>query len=502
MPQLLLFALTAVAGALSVFAFAPWRMFWLMPLLLAALAELAERRPASAFGTGYAWGLAAYTANFYWIYISLHHVAGLPSVFAAPLTLLLPAYLALYPGLAVWLSCRMAGRAWLRWLVAFPAAFTLGEWLRGWMLTGFPWGTAGYSQITESPLSGLAPVGGIYLVTWAVALSAGVIVVFARVRPRTRVVLLALMALVWGGGYHLRHRSWTQPVGEPVSVALAQGNVPQSLKWDPQAAQDTLALYYRQVATTRTELMILPETALPLFLEDLPSGYLTMLKGAAERNGTALAVGVPRRGSSENSYYNAVVALTQPGAPAYAKNHLVPFGEFVPLPELTGWLYQYMNMPLSGFSRGGAFQPPIEMAGQKIAFNVCYEDSFGEELIAPAREATLLANVSNLAWFGESAASSQHLQLSQARALETGRYMVRATNTGMTAIVRPDGEVEMVAAPDTRQVLVGTVQGRTGLTPYMIHGDTPILAAMGLLLLIAAVAGWRQRSQSPAYRIY
>ena len=211
---------------------------------------------------------------------------------------------------------------------------------------------------------------------------------------------------------------------------------------------------------------------------------------------------MPRRGSSENSYYNAVVALTQPGTPAYAKNHLVPFGEFVPLPELTGWLYQYMNMPLSGFSRGGAFQPPIVMAGQKIAFNVCYEDSFGEELIAPAREATLLANVSNLAWFGESAASSQHLQLSQARALETGRYMVRATNTGMTAIVRPDGEVEMVAAPDTRQVLVGTVQGRTGLTPYMIHGDTPILAAMGLLLLIAAVAGWRQRSQSPAYRIY
>jgi len=482
--------LAIVAGALTVFAFAPYRLYWLMPLLLAVPAVLAQRAPRHAFLLGYLWGLAAYTSNFHWIYNSLHDIAGLPMWIAAPLVLLLPAYLALYPGLATWFAVRVDARPWLRWVVAFPAAWTVTEWLRSWMLTGFPWGAVGYSQITESPLAGFAPVAGIFGVTYAVALTTGLIVLLSLVTWRSRLVAVLAGLALWSGGHWLRDQQWTTPVGKPLKVALAQGNIPQSLKWDPANFENSLARYYQQVATTQADLMILPETALPVFLGDLPSGYLTMMTSAAAANHMALASGIPRRTPDGRGYLNAVVALSEPGQPYYAKDHLVPFGEFVPLPLVTGWIYQFMNMPLSGFTRGGVDQAPLSLAGQEVAFNVCYEDSFGEELIGPAARATVLANVSNLAWFGQSNAMSQHLQLSQARALETGRYMVRATNTGMTAIVRPNGEIGEVAAPDSQQVLIGTITGRTGLTPYMRYGDLPALLLSGVLMLLTLLTGW------------
>ncbi|RXZ44656.1 apolipoprotein N-acyltransferase [Crenobacter cavernae] len=486
------FLLALGAGALTVFAFAPYRLWWLMPLLLAALGVLAERRPQQGFALGYGFGLAAYTSNFHWIYQSLHNVAGLPAFIAAPLVLLLPAYLALYPGLTLWWVGRLQPRPSLRWLIAFPAAWTLTEWLRSWMLTGFPWGAIGYSQITESPLSSFAPIGGIHLVTFAVALTAGAVVTLYRLRGAWLLLPIAASTALWWGAVALKPLRWTEPAGAPISVALGQGNIPQALKWRPDVYEMTLARYYRQVATTRADLMILPETALPAFLDDLPAGYLTMLLGDATRKNMALALGIPRHTRDGEGYLNAVVALTEPGAPSYAKDHLVPFGEFVPLPLVTGWIYQFMDMPMSGFSRGGARQAPIALAGQKVAFNVCYEDSFGEELIGPAKSATMLANVSNLAWFGKSNAMSQHLQLSQARALETGRPMLRATNTGMTAIIGPDGRIDAVAAPDTEQVLTGQVQGYGGDTPYMRVGNMPVLLGAALLALIAGLIGRRR----------
>ncbi|KMN49980.1 apolipoprotein N-acyltransferase [Chromobacterium violaceum] len=492
---LILLLAAALAGALTLFAFAPYRLFWLMPLCLAALVELLQREPRRAFWLGYAWGLGAYVSNFRWIYDSLHDVAGLPAWIAAPLVLLLPAYLALYPGLASWLACRIDPRPGVRWLLAFPAAWELGEWLRGWVMTGFPWGAAGYSQITESPLAGYAPLGGIHLVNYLVALSAAALAMLARAGMRQRIGILIAAALAWGSGVWLRDIEWTTPAGKPIAVALAQGNIAQELKWSPENLENSLLTYYRQVAMTRADLMILPETALPLFLDDLPSGYLSMMRGEASRAGMALASGIPRRTDDGRGYLNSVVALSDPKMPYYAKDHLVPFGEFVPLPGLIGWIYQHMDMPLSGFTRGGADQPPLTLAGQKVAFNVCYEDSFGEELIGPASRAGMLANVSNLAWFGKSEAMSQHLQLSQARSLETGRYMLRATNNGMTAIIRPDGEISAVAAPFTAQVLTGFAQSRQGLTPYMRVGNLPVVLGCGALLLLALLLGWRRRGQ-------
>ncbi|MCP9759604.1 apolipoprotein N-acyltransferase [Aquitalea sp. S1-19] len=485
-----------LAGTATLFAFAPYRLFWLMPLLLAILAELVERHPRHAFALGYGWALAAYTANFNWIYNSLHDVAQLPALPAALATLLLPAYLALYPALAMLFAVRLSERPWLRWLVAFPALWTLGEWLRSWMFTGFPWGAIGYSQIAESPLAGLAAVSGIHGVTFAVALSAGALVVLPRLAKAGRLALIALLISLWGGAQLLKSVSWTQNAGQPVSVALAQGNIPQALKWSPEVLQLTIERYYQMIGSQRADLMILPETAFPLFLEDLPPGLISMIQREAKAKQMDIAIGIPRRTDDGQGYLNAVVAFSQPGLPYYAKNHLVPFGEFIPLPQFIGWIYQYMNMPLSGFSRGGPAQAPLMLAGQKVAFNVCYEDSFGEELIGPARDATLLANVSNLAWFGKSSAMDQHLQLSQARSLETGRPMLRSTNTGMTALINPDGSIQSLAEPDTEQVLKVEVQGRRGLTPYMRSGNLPVIVGCAVLLLSVMVFEWWQRRRA------
>ncbi|MDF0606806.1 apolipoprotein N-acyltransferase [Neisseriaceae bacterium TC5R-5] len=494
MRNVLLLLAAALAGSLTLFAFAPYRLYWLMPLTLAALLTLAQYRPQRAFWLGYVWGLAAYTTNFHWIYNSLHDIAGLPAWIALPLVFLLPAYLALYPGLVLWLTMRWLQQPWQRCLLLFPALWVLGEWLRSWVMTGFPWAAVGYSQITESPLAGYTAVGGIHLVSYLVALLAGALTMLHGSSKLLRAGVLLGVILLLGGGQWLKAVNWTQPLGEPVQVALAQGNIPQQLKWSPENLEMSLRVYYQMVATTKADMMILPETALPLFLDDLPSGYLTMLTDAARRSNMELVTGVPRR-QDGLSYLNAAVALTTPGQPYYAKDHLVPFGEFIPLPSVIGWIYQFMQMPMSGFSRGGPNQSPLVLAKQRVAFNVCYEDSFGEELIGPAARATMLANISNLAWFGKSTAMSQHLQLSQARALENGRYMLRATNNGMTAIIQPNGEVAAIAAPFTRQVLQGAVQGRQGLTPYMRYGNYPLLLLL-IVLLLPLTAMWAVQHSS------
>lgn len=498
------------AGALSVFSFAPYRLYWIMPFSMAILVVMVIQRPQFTFRYGWIWGLSSYTAGFYWIYYSLHDIAGLTAWLAVPLVLLLPAYLALYPALVVWLSRRLLGNCQhpryeirielVRWLIVFPALWTLAEWTRGWLLTGFSWGEVGYSQITESPLAGYAPLLGIHGVSWMVAWFAAVLalgLLYSKLHLRHAILggVASLAIFFMALGVWSKQHEWTTPIGHPIRVALAQGNIPQSLRWKPEAFTDTLNIYYQQVAHTSADLMILPETALPAFLDEIPEGYLDLLRRSAQSNKMAVAVGVPLRESDH--YVNAVVALTDYRRPYYAKQHLVPFGEYVPLPALTGWLYQYMNMPMSGFSRGEGHQLPLSMAGQKVAFNVCYEDGFGNEIIVPAREATLLANVSNLAWFGRSNAMSQHLQLSQARALETGRYMVRATNTGMTGIIRPNGVVASIAAPDSQQVLTGEVVGRTGWTPYMYYGNWLIISVSAVMVLAGCViAGFCQLART------
>jgi len=456
-------------GALTVCGFAPLRWFPL-PLITLALLFVLWRNaatPRRAAWLGWLWGFGCFLGGVSWVYVSMHDVGGMPAPFAALATLLLCACLALYPALAGWLfarfRCGSAGRDAL--LVA--GTWTAGEWLRGILLTGFPWLSIGYTQSPPSPLAGYAAVLGVYGISLLVA-GLAALLAFSWRRPRSALIVLGVVT----GGYLLQPIAWTQPVGAALTVSLLQGNISQDSKWDPQLLTNSLDTYARLARTHPAQLLVLPETALPMFLDDVPEEYLRELM----TNGPTLfgvATHTPTTGNPDG-YTNAAVTLSADGRlQAYAKSHLVPFGEFVP-PGFA-WFLALMRMPMSDFSAGPAYQRPLEIAGQKIAPNICYEDLFGDEILRALPEATLLINLSNTAWFGDSLAQPQHLQIAQMRAMETGRYMLRATNTGMTAAVRPDGTVMAELPAFTADALVVEVQGFAGMTPFARWGNAPTL---------------------------
>ena len=492
-PAVYFILLTALALATPL-TFAPYYQFWLMPLLFGGLVRLIELKPHRAVRSAYWFGFIGYTAQFWWIHTALHGIAKLPEYFALPLTLLLPAFLGLYPALAFWLYRYFRLPRSIGLGIGLPVLWTLTEFARERLLTGFGWGALGYSQIADnSPLAGFAPIGGIHLVTFATALVGTWLVLLVNSRvAKPRIAAAIGIASLLLSGCLLRTIAFTQPTGRPTTVALAQGNIEQQLKFAQNQLLPTYQRYLGQVASTRAQIVILPETALPVFLQNTPSDILQDFAQTARRNGSSLAVGVPMFTPDSENYLNAIVNLTdytaqtQPETlPIYAKNHLVPFGEYKPLKPFTQFLYNAMNMPLGDFQQGGAAQAPFSMANQKVAFNICYEDGFGDELIASARQATLLANASNMAWYGDSNAMWQQLQQSQTRALELGRYMIRATNTGATAIVSPQGSIVKQATPNTATVLEGSVQGMAGETPFMrLGGSLPLIG------LLAAIAGW------------
>lgn len=493
--------LLAVALATPL-TFAPYYHFWLMPLLFGALIKLTELRPQYAARSVYLFGLIGYTAQFYWIHTALHTVSGLPNLYAVPLTFLLPAFLALYPAAAFWLANKFNLPRSMRVGLVVPLMWTLAEFARERLLTGFAWGALGYSQIADaSPLAGFAPLGGIHLVTLATALTGAWLVLLldgGRGRLKQRLAALCGLAVLLASGSVAKNTEFTRPDGTSATVALAQGNIPQTLKWTPEQFWPTVERYYGQVAESRADIVILPETAIPMMRQDLPQGLIDQFATRAEANGSALAVGISQYTSDGLGYENAVINLTgyrheQPdNIPYYAKNHLVPFGEYKPLPWLTEPLYQLMNMPLADFKRGGSAQTPFQMANQKVAFNICYEDGFGDELIASAKQSTLLANASNMAWYGKSNAMFQHLQQSQARSMELGRYMVRSTNTGATAIIDPKGRIVSQTVPDTAAVLEGRIEGYTGETPYMkMGGSLPLMAVLAAVAAVLFLAGKR-----------
>ena len=474
----------ALLGALAVAGFAPLG-WWPLPILtLAALFWwVRAATPKSAFLKGWAYGLGLFLAGVSWVFVSLSTYGGLPAPVAGLATLLFCAFIALFPALALWLAARLAPPGWRRYTLALPAAWVLLEWVRGWFLTGFPWLALGYSQVPDSPLAGFAPVLGVYGVGLAAAWVAGL---FASLRPNF--ITAGVLLLV--AGFGLQQVSWTQPTGAPVTVALLQGNVPQEMKFRPDKLAGILQDYARQVLATDARLVILPETAVPLFRSGVPAGYLELLaEHVKQRNGDVL-LGLPEDTAS-GQYYNAVVSLGTSPEGHYRKHHLVPFGEFVPFGFR--WLVDMMHIPLGDFSLGTPDQPAIAAAGERLAVNVCYEDAFGAERIHAARDATLLVNVSNDAWFGNSLSPRQHLQIGAMRSLEAGRWQLRANNTGITAILDEQGRVRAELPPFVSGTLNGQAQGRTGLTPYLRWGNVPVLIIMAALLAAAFLTS-RKRS--------
>ena len=483
-------AVPAIAGAACVFGFAPFYA-WPVPLVaLAVLFATWERSasPRNAAWAGFTFGLGYFLAGVSWVYVSLHDFGSMPAPLAALATFLFCAFLALLPALAGWLARRFAARNAASILLASAAAFTLCEWVRGWIFTGFPWIPIGSSQVPASPLAGYVPIVGVYGVTLIACVVAALLAAAARTfearGARWRVLAAAALIVVAGGA--LRWIDWGAPAAAPVRVALLQGNVAQELKWREEVRTKTLVDYRQMIFDAKARVVVLPETALPAFFDQIPEDYLASIREHARAAGKDILVGIVERElrAGDYAYYNTLLRLTGTRE-AYRKRHLVPFGEFIP-PGFR-WVLAVLKIPLSDFASGGRGQPPIEAGGMTFGVAICYEDVFGEEVIDALPRAQALVNVSNDAWFGASFAAEQHLHASQARALETSRWMVRATNTGATAAIDEKGYVVARLAPFTAGTLIADVTPRKGQTPYVLFGN---LIAVLLAVALGAIA-WR-----------
>jgi apolipoprotein N-acyltransferase len=468
-----------LAGAAAALGFAPgWFLLALAAFTVLIHLWLASGR--SPFLVGFWFGLGFFLVGVSWVYVSMNRFGGLAAPLAALATLGFCAFLALFPALTGWAQARLHAP------LAIPALWVLTEWLRGWLLTGFPWLSLGYSAL-DTPLAGYAPLGGVYLVSLASASAALLLWLIAA--GERRWLTVPLFAALGLAGAALQAVHWTKPAAKPVSVALLQGNIEQSLKFDPARYDRILEVYGRLAQSSRARLIVLPETAVPRFLDQVNWVFIARLQDIARRNGGDLLLGVPMR-SAPGQYFNSVVSLGTSPQATYHKVHLVPFGEFVP-PGFR-WFVDAMTIPLADFSRGSPLQRPLAVAGERVAVNICYEDAYGEEIIRQLPEATLLVNVSNVAWFGDSLAPGQHLQIARMRALETGRMHLTATNTGITAAINADGGVLAQLPQFAEAKLEVEARGHTGATPYVALADGPALALCALLLFFFAAR--RRRS--------
>jgi apolipoprotein N-acyltransferase len=484
------FFIAFLAGAATVLAFAPVGLYPLSFFSFAVLVHLwMQAPPLRAAALGFCFGLGLFGAGASWVYVSLNQFGGMPPLLAGIATLGFCALLALFPAAAGWLQARLPGNEVVRACLLIPACWTLGEWLRSWVLTGFPWLSAGYGAAGWS-MQGFAPLLGVFGVSFLTSSLAGTVWLIAT-RKSKFVPVVVLVALI-AAGELLRHVDWTAPQGEPVQVALLQGNIAQEMKFQPERYARILETYARLAEETRAKLIVLPETAVPRMHDSIEPAYLARLEEAARRNGGDLLLGVPYR-AAPRELYNSVLSLGVSGRQVYHKVHLVAFGEFIP-PGF-GWVLDILHIPLSDFSRGAPDQPPLAVAGERVAVSVCYENSFGDEVARHLPQATLLVNVSNVAWFGDSLAPAQHLQIARLRAIETGRMHLAATNTGITAAIDRDGRLLARLPQFAEGRLEISAQGYGGATPYVRLGDWPAIFGSLFVLVAATLIARLRRSR-------
>jgi len=482
-------------GILTVPGFAPF-YYYPLPLLTLLLLSILLRKSTTFFqaaSISFSFAMGLFGVGVSWLYISLHDFGNMPPPLAIIALILLFIYLSLFSGLAAGIANLAALRRPLIWPWMIASLWALGEWLRGVLFTGFPWLAVGYSQAPASPLAGFASIIGVYGISFLLVLTAAGFACWQEQWRNWRFGVLLIV--IWMAGWSLQQASWVEPSGDPVKVSLLQGNISQDLKWRPDHTLTSLQTYMQLVQESSSQLIITPEISFPLFSEELPASYRSILKDHAQRNQGDVLIGMAERGATDGEYYNTMFSFGSSPDQGYRKHHLVPFGEYIPLKLVFGRIVEVLSIPLSDFSRGSKDQRPLQLAGKRVAINICYEDVFGEEIIWQLPEAELLVNVSNDAWFGRSIGPWQHLQISQMRALETERYMLRATNTGVTAIIDERGRVQQTLEMFTTGALVGEVQGFSGATPYVRYGNTSILGMIGLLLLTGSgmvFSAWRK----------
>ncbi len=501
--------LAGLAQAVSIAT--PWNgqsLWWLQILSLALLVLLlnAAPSPQRAAVLGWLFALAWIAGSTWWLYISMHHFGDLAAPLAALAVLALSGFAALYYAavcaLYAWILGKNSPKTRAKAAYAaiiFAACWLLAELARDTWFTGFPWAAGGYAQI-DGPLSGWAKIIGVYGITAMGAVLASQLV---QLRHKPLVTMMGLVGIVvstvvWAPPLH--YVSYAPSKAPKMSVALLQGNIPQGEKFDNEVGVPAALQWYgEQLQATTASLVVAPETAIPLLPRQLPEGYFNALQQRFAQGQQAALIGIPL-GNMEAGYTNSVIGLApgQVGTYTYSKHHLVPFGEFTP--AFFKWFTALMNIPLGDFNRGTLGQPSFAWQGQRLAPNICYEDLFGDELalrfLDPATAPSIMVNVSNIGWFGDSVAIDQHLAISRMRAMELGRPMIRATNTGPTVIIDHQGRVTHSLPRLTRGVLLGEVEGRSGTTPYAWwaarFGLWPLwLLALAIILL--AVCARRMR---------
>lgn len=484
------------AGAAFVFSFAPFGLFFLAPMSLAALMASCHRQSTQrSFLIGWLFGVGQFGVGVYWVYISIHVFGRASPALAAALTCLLIAGLALFPAAVCWLLVRLRPQPdALRHLVLFPALWVAGEWLRTWLFTGFPWLLAGYSYI-ETPLVGWAPVFGVLGMSLVVAFG-GAVLWQLIAGPRRPALVGALIVLGWwGGAAAIGTVAWTVPTGPALEVALVQGNIPQDQKWLASNRLPTLALYRGLTAGHwGSDLVVWPEVALPAPYHELRP-FIDLIEREARAGGSHLLLGLLRYDPAANQYFNSLLALDGERR-FYDKHHLVPFGEYFPVPSFIKRQLQLLNLPYRDMGAGPLAETPLPVGRLQVAPSICYEAAFARQIAAPLPAADFLVNVSNDAWFGNSIAPHQHLQMARMRAIETGRALLRATNTGITAIIGHRGEVRARLAQFERGVLTGEVRPRAGATPYVLWTDWPVMVVVSFMLAVVMVPARGERRRS------
>jgi apolipoprotein N-acyltransferase len=496
--------LAVIAGAALAGAFAPLNWWYFGVLSPAVLMWLWQGvRPREGARLGFWFTFATFAIGTYWLYISIHQIGAAPIWIAFGLMLGLAGIMGLYHAALGYVAARwLPSTGAKRWLLALPAAWLLTEWWRGWFLSGFSWLSLGYSQ-TDTWLAGYAPLTGVYGISAVLLLCAGALTTLALGAGRARLIALIVLIVLPAAALPLWQRDWTHPAGPAVSVAIAQGAVPQDEKWQDSHHDATLDLYQGLTEQVLgTQLIVWPESAPADVANDLVP-YLEHLYREAQSHGSALVLGVLRadvdpQHPAEPAYFNSVLALDK-GSFWYDKRHLVPFAEFFPVPHFVrNWL-RLASLPYSDFTRGGPRQPPLPAAHLQLGTTVCYEDAYGSYMLSVLPRADALVNVTNDAWFGHSSARYQHLQISRMRALEEGRYMVRAANDGVSAIIGVHGEI-IATAPEFKPfALVSRIIPYAGATPYTYVGNYLVVGLAGLALAYGLLVGndrpWWRRSE-------
>jgi apolipoprotein N-acyltransferase len=486
--------LCLLSGLIVPFGFSPYNYYIIPFISLTVLFHYVVKASSKqAFFLGYLFAFGMFGSGVNWLHISINLFGGINFLGALFCTYLLVAFISLYPALSCYLAKRFCNvnRAVLL-LLGLPSAWVLMEWCRSWIFTGFPWLNLGYSQI-DSPLGGIAPIFGVYGVTFTIVLLSSLVLLTFSIRIKFKFLSLGSVFFIWFICGQLYFIDWTERTQTDVSIAMIQGGISQKDKWKAEMRQPSLDLYQNLSENYwGHSLIIWPETAIPAFYHDVKE-LKTALSEKSRLHNTDILVGVPVFDRKDSHYYNTAL-LVNKDSEIYYKRHLVPFGEYLPFDDFLRPIVQLLNIPMSNFSKGEQARPLLIGNSINIGISICYEDTFGEEVIEALPEAEVLVNLSNDAWFGDSLAPHQHLQMARMRAMETGRYLLRATNTGISAVIDEKGWIVKRSRQFESDTLSAQISLFSGSTPYSRFGNYPIVI-FSLILFLAMVMQHRSKSR-------